>query len=99
MYKRQGVFTFISGVQDEVHRFSIAYQRENQKKKAYASSLTAVPGVGPATAKALLAEFRTVAAVREAGVEELCRAKGVGRAAAAAIYDHFHPAAPIDKAP
>ena len=63
------------------------------------SSLTAVPGVGPATAKALLAEFRTVAAVREAGVEELCRAKGVGRAAAAAIYDHFHPAAPIDKAP
>ena len=95
----RGVFTFISGVQDEVHRFSIAYQRENQKKKAYASSLTAVPGVGPATAKALLAEFRTVAAVREAGVEELCRAKGVGRAAAAAIYDHFHPAAPIDKAP
>ena len=95
----RGVFTFISAVQDEVHRFSIAYQRENQKKKAYASSLTAVPGVGPATAKALLAEFKTVAAVREAEVQELCRAKGVGEAAARAIYDHFHPAAPIDKAP
>lgn len=94
----RNIFTFISAIQDEVHRFSIAYQRENQKRKAYSSTLTAVSGVGPATAKALLAHFKTVGAVREAGTEELAGVKGVSKAAAAAIYDHFHPAAPIDKA-
>ena len=87
----RNIFTFISSIQDEVHRFSIAYQRQNQKKKAYASSLTAIPGVGPATAKALLAHFKSVGAVREAGVDELTNARGVGRKAAQTIYDYFHP--------
>lgn len=87
----RNIFTFISSIQDEVHRFSIAYQRQNQKKKAYASSLTAVPSVGPATAKALLAHFKSVGAVREAGVDELTNAKGVGQKAAQTIYDYFHP--------
>ena len=82
-----------------MHRFSIEYQRASQKKKSYASSLTAIPGVGPATAKALLARFKTVAAVREAGAEELAQAKGVGAAAARRIFDWFHPAPALDKAP
>ena len=86
----RNIFTFISSIQDEVHRFSIAYQRQNQKKKAYASSLTAIPGVGPATAKALLAHFKSVGAVWEAGVDELTNARGVGRKAAQIIYDYFH---------
>ncbi|WP_395150013.1 excinuclease ABC subunit UvrC [uncultured Allofournierella sp.] len=83
-------FTFVSSIQDEVHRFSIAYQRQNQKKKSYASSLTAVPGVGPAMAKALLAHFKSVGAVRAASVEELQQVKGVGPQAAQRIYRHFH---------
>ena len=87
----RNIFTFISSIQDEVHRFSIAYQRQNQKKKSYASSLTAIPGVGPATAKVLLAHFKSVGAVREADVDELTNVKGVGRKAAQTIYDYFHP--------
>ena len=83
-------FTFVSSIQDEVHRFSIAYQRTNQKKKSYASSLTEVPGVGPATAKALMAHFRSVGGVRQAGVEELEQVKGVGPQLAQTIYRHFH---------
>lgn len=86
----RNIFTFISSIQDEVHRFSISYQRENQKKKAYASSLTAIPGVGPATAKALLAHFRSVGAVRTASVDELTNVKGIGKTAAETIYNHFH---------
>ena len=95
----RGVFTFLSSIQEEVHRFSIEYQRASQKKKSYASSLTAIPGVGPATAKALLAHFKTVGAVREAGAEELAQAKGVGAAAARRVFDWFHPGPGLDKAP
>lgn len=87
----RSVFTFISSIQDEVHRFSIAYQRAGQKKKSYASSLTAVPGVGPATAKLLLAHFKSVGAVRTATEAELLQVKGIGPAAANTIYTHFHP--------
>lgn len=95
----RGVFTFLSNIQEEVHRFSIEYQRASQKKKSYASSLTAIPGVGPATAKALLAHFKTVTAVRQASAEELEQAKGVGAAAARRIFDWFHGGAALDKAP
>ena len=95
----RGIFTFITSIQDEVHRFSIQYQRQSQKKKSYASSLTAIPGVGPATAKALLAQFKTVGAVREASVEELEQAKGVGSAAARHIFDWFHGGPALDKDP
>ena len=91
-------FTFVSSIQDEVHRFSIEYQRQNQKKKAYASSLTAIPGVGPATAKALMTAFKTVGGVRDAELEQLCEAKGVNKRAAAAVYAWFHPDMPLDKA-
>ena len=90
-------FTFVSSIQDEVHRFSIEYQRQGQKKKSYASSLTVIPGIGPATAKALMASFKTVAAVRQAQLEELARVKGVTKPAAQAVYDHFHGSADIDK--
>ena len=95
----RGVFTFLSNIQEEVHRFSIEYQRASQKKKSYASSLTAIPGVGPATAKALLAHFKTVGAVRQASAEELEQAKGVGAAAARRVYDWFHSGVALDKAP
>lgn len=74
----RGVFTFVTSIQDEVHRFAISYQRQQQKKKSYAVTLTEVPGVGPATAKALMAAFKTVAAVRSAPPEELEKVPGVG---------------------
>ena len=86
----KGVFAFITSIQDEVHRFSIQYQRQSQKKKAYSSTLTKIPGVGPATAKALLNHFRSVAGVRQATFEQLCEVKGVNQKAAKAIWQEFH---------
>lgn len=86
----RGAYTFITSIQDEVHRFANSYRKQQMKQKSYASSLTGVPGVGPATAKALLAHFKSVGAVRAASVEELQAAPGVGPATAGAIYEHFH---------
>ena len=86
----RGPFTFITSIQDETHRWANDYRRRLQKGRAYSSTLEAVPGVGPATAKALLAHFKTVGAVREAPLEELCVAKGVSRRAAEAVWNAFH---------
>ena len=87
----RGVFTFVTSIQDEVHRFAISYQRQQQKKKSYAVTLTEVPGVGPATAKALMAAFKTVAAVRSAPAEELAKVPGVGPHTARTIWEFYHP--------
>ena len=87
----RGVFTFVTSIQDEVHRFAISYQRQQQKKKSYAVTLTEVPGVGPATAKALMAAFKTVAAVRSAPPEELEKVPGVGPRTARDIWEFYHP--------
>ena len=86
----RGPFTLVTAIQDETHRFAIAYQRKNAGKKAFASSLTGIPGVGPATAKALMAHFKTVRAISEASAGELAAAKGVNRAAAQKVFEHFH---------
>ena len=60
-------------------------------QKSYASTLTEVPGVGPKTAKALMARFKSVSAVREAAMDQLENTPGVGKQTAQNIYEYFHP--------
>ena len=87
----RGTFTFITAIQDETHRFANAYRKQQMHQKSYASTLTEVPGVGPKTAKALMARFKSVSAVREAAIDQLENTPGVGPRLARTIYDHFHP--------
>ncbi len=86
----RGVFTFITAIQDETHRFANAYRKQQMHKKSYAATLTEVPGVGAATSKALLAHFKSVAAVKQASPAALCEVAGVGKAMAQTIYQYFH---------
>ena len=85
----RGPFTFITEIQDETHRWANDYRKRLQKGRAYASTLQSVPGVGPATAKALLAHFKTVGAVKAASEDELAAVKGVSRRAAKALREAF----------
>ena len=86
----RGTFTFITAIQDETHRFANAYRKQQMHKKSYATTLTEVPGVGPKTAKALMARFKSVAAVREATPDQLENTPGVGPQMAQTIYRYFH---------
>lgn len=85
----RGPFTFITEIQDETHRWANDYRKRLQKGRAYASTLQSVPGVGPATVKALLAHFKTVGAVKAASEDELAAVKGVSRKAAKALREAF----------
>ena len=79
----------IQRVRDEAHRFCITHHRALRQKEGMHSQLESIPGIGPARRKALLREFRSVAAIRAATAEELMRAEGIGAAQAEAILEHF----------
>ncbi len=86
----KGIFKFITEIQDEVHRFSIEYQRRTRKSKSYAVTLTKVPGIGPKKAENLMRKFKTVANVKNAEMGELIEAEGITYKDARNIYEYFH---------
>ena len=82
------LFALIGRVQEEVHRFAIAYHHQKHTKSAYRSQLDGIPGVGEARKKLLLQRFGTVKAVRAADLPQL--EEVLPKPAARAVYDHFH---------
>ncbi len=84
------VFTLVSEIQEEVHRFSIAYHRNKHAKRNLTLSLTEIEGIGEKKAKSLLKHFKTLTAVKNASVEALCEAEGVSRKNAEKIYAFYH---------
>ena len=86
----RAAFTFITGIQDEVHRFAIGYHKLRRSKSMLASELTEIEGIGKARAAALLKHFKTVKAIKAATADELAAAPGMTKAAANAVYKHFH---------
>lgn len=82
-------FQLITRIQDEAHRFAIAYHRSLRGKEQVRSVLDDIKGIGPARRKSLMRTFKTIEAVREASVEELEAAPQMNRAAAEAVYIFF----------
>lgn len=83
-------FRLITRIQDEAHRFAIEYHRSLRSKSQVKSVLDDIPGIGPARRKALMRQFKTQEAIREASVEELMNTPQMNRQAAGAVYDFFH---------
>ncbi len=92
-------FHLVTAIQDEVHRFSITYSRSKHRKSGLELTLTGIPGIGKTRAAALYRHFKTNKAISSAAVEQLLEAPGMTRAAAQAVYDHFHPAAEPETQP
>ncbi len=88
---RRAVFTFVSKLQDEVHRFAIGYHHQRRKNATFKSSLTDIDGVGTVRAKALLKNFRTIVNIRNADLQELENCPSMTHDSAVAVYNYFHP--------
>lgn len=86
--KRQ-VFTLVSEIQNEVHRFSVAYHHQKHAKRGLSLSLTEIEGVGEKRASALLKYFKTMTAIKNAEVDELSKTPGITSAVAQNIYDYY----------
>ncbi len=83
-------FSFITSIQDEVHRFAITYQRTLQSKKLLERELTLIKGIGNKKANALLKHFRTINKIKYASIEELTKVKGISRDNAKSILEFYN---------
>jgi len=79
-------FYLLQRIQDEVHRFAIAFHRNVRAKSMIASQLDAIPGVGEKRRKALLRHFGSLKRIREASIEDF-RPLGIGEKLAAQILE------------
>jgi len=76
--QHSAVVRLMAHIRDEAHRFAITYHRKRRSKATLRTSLTNIPGVGPARAKALLKHFGSLAKVKAASVEEIAAVSGIG---------------------
>lgn len=84
------VFTLISEIQEEVHRFAISYHKQKHTKRSVSTTLTSIPGIGEKKAKLLLKHFRSLRAIGEASVNEISDISGISRTDAEKVYEYFH---------
>lgn len=83
-------FSFVTTVQDEVHRYSINYQKTVHKQSALEITITRVPGIGKKKAEMLLKTYKTRAELLAAAPEELQKTAKVKAETAQELYDFLH---------
>jgi excinuclease ABC subunit C len=81
-------------LRDEAHRFAVTYHRAKRERRALASPLDDVPGVGPARKKALLKRFGSLARLSRASAGEIAATPGVGPEVARAVHERLTNATP-----
>jgi excinuclease ABC subunit C len=74
-------------IRDEAHRFAISHHKRLRNKRLGESALDDVPGIGPVLKRRLLAEFGSVARIRQAPVEVLAAVRGMSPRLAQALKD------------
>lgn len=74
----QGLY-LLQRIRDEAHRFAITYHRQVRSKAAIESGLDSISGIGPKRKRALLRRFGSLAAIKEAPLEEVAAVPGMTR--------------------
>ncbi len=85
----QNAFHLLTRIQDEVHRYSVAFMHSKHKKRTFASELTQVEGVGEKTAQKLMLHFKTRDALQNADAAAIAAA-GIPRKTAEKLYEFLH---------
>lgn len=83
-------FRLITRIQDEAHRFAIEYHRSLRSKEQVHSVLDDIEGIGPSRRKALMRQFQSLEAIREADVDALAAVPSMNRSAAEKVWSFFH---------
>ena len=82
-------FMLLTRIQDEVHRYSVAFMHKKHKKRTFASELTQVEGIGDKTAQKIMLYFKTKDAIFQASETELQKA-GISAKIAGKLYQYLH---------
>ena len=89
IHAKRRVFTLVSAIQEEVHRFAIDYHHKKHQSTTKKSELTSIEGIGPKKAVALMTEFKTLDNIKRADIETIAKVKGVSLKDAVNIKRHF----------
>ncbi|MBQ2823579.1 MAG: excinuclease ABC subunit UvrC [Oscillospiraceae bacterium] len=85
--ENKAAFMLLTRIQDEVHRYSITYQRSKHRKSSYAMEITKIKGIGDKKAEKLFSIFKTREEFKKASPEEIAKAAGVNISVARQIYE------------
>ncbi|MGN1444026.1 MAG: excinuclease ABC subunit UvrC [Acutalibacteraceae bacterium] len=88
------VFTLVSTIQEEVHRFAITYHKQKHAKSSVHSKLTEIDGIGEKKAAALIKHFKSLSKIKEAKKEELAAVSGISEKDAERIIEFFENSRP-----
>lgn len=80
----------IQQIRDEAHRFAITAHRRRRQKRAQASPLEQIPGVGPQRRQKLLQYFGGLQGLVKASAEDLARVPGISPGLAERIVEALH---------
>lgn len=86
--KRSESLKVIQQLRNEAHRFGITHHRSKRSKNSLTSELTNIPGVGPKIFEKLMHNFKSLARIKKAELNEL--ESLVGKAKAQQIREYFH---------
>jgi excinuclease ABC subunit C len=87
--KNDPVLYFLQNLRDEVHRFAITGHRAKRSKALVSSQLDEIEDIGKIRKKALLNYFGSIALIKSASIEDLCKVEGISQSLAEKIYYHF----------
>ena len=94
--QKRAAYTLLSAIQEEVHRYAIAFHRQQRRSSSIATTLTQIDGIGPKRARELLRRFGSLKAVANATEEELLLVPGMTRPAAVAVLSALGGRPPQD---
>ena len=72
----QGLF-LVQRARDEAHRFAVTFHRERRSRRAVASAIDLVPGIGPKRRRMLLSRFGSVTGLSQATLEDIASVPGM----------------------
>lgn len=83
------MFTLVSSIQEEVHRFAITYHKKKHASRTVTSKLLDIKGIGEKKMAILLKHFKTFQKIKEASFEQLLEVKGITKTDAKNIIAYF----------
>jgi len=81
----------IRRIRDEVHRFGIGFHRNQRSRGTFSNELETIPGIGKATATAMLRHFKSIKNARLASRDALEKVIGKSKASLVVAYFEGEP--------
>ncbi|MFN2197163.1 MAG: excinuclease ABC subunit UvrC [Anaerolineales bacterium] len=86
--RSQGLY-LMQRIRDEAHRFAITAHRGRRVRQGLASTLDAIPGIGPQRRKQLIQRFGSLDGIRNASLDDLTTLPGFSEKLAHSVKSHL----------